>query len=101
VRLFVWGHSRDRAQLFDRSPVPSGGSSITTDVLSLADVVNACQSARPSARRTSRLSNGGLRTIAKVTATLSGSVSQIASGVWLLMSFSSGIVISHGKVMSN
>ena len=64
--------------------------------------MKACRSsAIAMARRASILSKGGLRLTATVTPTLSGTVSQIACGAWLWMSFSKGTVISCGKVMSN
>ena len=52
------------------------------------------------ARRSSKLSKGGLRVISKFGATFSGVTSQVAVGIWLCTSYSIGIVTSYGKVMS-
>src|SRR4051794_33330523 len=58
--------------------------------------------ASASARRMSGLSNGGEDELTMMLVlTLSGSITQIAFGACDLTSFTSGIVTSVGKVMSN
>ena len=47
-----------------------------------------------TARRTSRSSNGGTGFISTLAATFIGEMSQIADGIWLLTSPTSGTVIS-------
>ena len=57
--------------------------------------------ASASARRRSGLSNGGAsRLTIRLVLLFIEVVWHTALGTWLLMSFSSGIVTSHGKVMS-
>src|SRR6202166_378872 len=59
-------------------------------------------SASASARRMSRLSNGGDdELMMMLVETLFGSTTQTAFGAWVLMSLSSGIDTSVGNVMSN
>ena len=54
-----------------------------------------------TARRISRLSNGGTGFISRLAATFIGDMSHIAVGIWALMSPTRGTVTSNGKVMSN
>src|SRR4029078_6310154 len=59
-------------------------------------------SANAIARRTSRLSNGGEDELTMMLVeTLVGSTTQTALGAWDFTSFSKGIVICVGNVMSN
>src|SRR4029078_3985790 len=59
-------------------------------------------SANAIARRTSRLSNGGADELTMMLVeTLVGSTTQTALGAWDFTSFSNGIVICVGNVMSN
>ena len=86
--------------------MPSGGGSIAAaDVaLTLAEYVDkrlAVERQRHRAAHFGVVERRLARLIDQVAATLRRSISQIASGAWLLMSFNSGDRDLVGKVMSN
>ena len=89
-----------------RPHTPSGGGSMAPPISDLPSdrmSLNCLRSIVSAiALRISALSNGGLsRLMIRLVLTFVGSSSQIAFGAWALMSFSSEIVTSVGKVTSN